>query len=140
MSCLSKPSYPSPAAFRYPDASLAALRGAAFLRYEGSTIGMDGGSHVYILSTPDRKKVAVWNRCVAAKMARGDDPAKNAFMLQTGDRREDEHAIGHGSELEGLLIAKLSAGCLLNETFDGQHRCEAEIIDGLRDRDKTVAL
>jgi hypothetical protein len=138
--CLSKPPNPTPAAFRYPDESLAALATISALRYEGCTIGMDGGSHVYILSTPEKKKIALWNRCLAVKLERGYDPAKNAFMVETGERRDDEHIVEHGSDLEALLIQKLAAGRLSHEEFPGQHQCETEILDGLRDRSHAIAF
>jgi hypothetical protein len=138
--CLSKTPNPTPAAFRYPDESLAGLTKISSLHYEGCTIGLDGGSHVYILSTPEKKKIALWNRCLAVKLQCGYDPAKNAFMVETGEHRDDEHIVEHGSHLEALLIHKLAAAHLSPEKFPGQHQREAEIIDGLRDRSHAITF
>lgn len=138
--CASPVPRPTSAAYSYPDASPATIDAAAYLRFEGLDFGLDGGSAVYILSTPDKQKVALWNRCAWVKDQLGCDPKRNLFMLQTGFGRVNEHSVDQGTELERKLIEKLKASIREKEAFPGQHRCEARIIAGLRDRSHRVDL
>jgi hypothetical protein len=91
----------------YPLATLADIRTAETLTLEKTDIGLDGGSQVYILSTPKRKQVQLWNLCHLAKEARGHDPRLNVFMLKVGEGRANELMVEPGSEMETLLIARL---------------------------------
>lgn len=48
------------AAAEYPLASVSDIEAGAYLTYEGADFGMDGGSHVFIFSTPSRSRIEVW--------------------------------------------------------------------------------
>ncbi|TSJ75136.1 hypothetical protein [Rariglobus hedericola] len=92
-------------ALDYPFADISDLHDGVSLIYEGKDIGLDGGSHVYIFSTPEKRKIQLWDLCIVAKKGKGLEPNLNAFMLVFGTKNEDAVIVPVGSELESLLIS-----------------------------------
>jgi len=95
------------AALDYPFARISDIHAGQRLNFEGKDFGLDGGSRVYIFSTPNRKKIQLWDLCVKAKEDRSLDPSLNQFLLVLGSRREDSFLVPADSDLESLLISML---------------------------------
>ena len=94
-------------ALDYPYGNVSDLYAGTVLKFEGKDFGLDGGSRVYILSTPDKRKIQLWDLCVVAKKDRGLDSTSNAFMLVLGPKNEDTLIVAVGSEIESHLIASM---------------------------------
>ena len=94
-------------ALDYPFGNASDLHAGAVLKYEGKDIGLDGGSRVYIFSTPEKRKIQLWDLCRGAKKDRGMDSKLNAFMLVFGPGNEDTLIVAAGSDIESQLISSM---------------------------------
>jgi hypothetical protein len=123
--CASKPRRPNwYPAMNYPYAKPTDLRAGYALKLEALDTGLDGGSHVYIFSTPEKRKLVLWDLCQLAKLELGHPATRNSFILVWGSSKGAECPVEPGSELEKTLISNIKPTSLL----------ALHIIEGLKDR------
>jgi hypothetical protein len=135
LGCVAHPKRPylSPV-WNLPYGGISGFQSARFLRYEHKDIGLDGGSHVYVLSDDKNRKYDLWDLCPLAKEEKYLDLAKNAFFVKVGEKQSEFILLPAGSDIEAHLIAILKTGLRQEETFSGQHYRQLLILEGIRDR------
>ena len=129
--CQSRPKRPNyyPAQ-DYPFCQIYDLQSVASLKYEGWGVTLDGGSHAFCFSTPQKQKIYLYDLCYVVKEQGGFDLNSNAFMIQAGFDRSHEYLVAVGSDVEKLLVSKIIRSSII----------PVEIVQGLKDRRHEIQI